>query len=145
MEMTAHDYQMMAFGKATELLFRTDRRSFNISSAYLWLMPAIKLEQIAFSEATRGYWTAYICWAYLSPETGRRMLDDPPYLAMSDWNEGHDLWIMDAVGVGNAFGPLASRIKARLGREHTTARRLIRDSRGMVTGVRKMQLHRGAP
>lgn len=136
----AYDVQMLAFGKATELLFRTSRKAFSIAAAQVWLTPPIRLQQIVFSETARGQWTSYITWAYLSADVGARMIYDPPYLELSDWNEGDQLWIIDAVGTGGAIYGLADRLKRRLGRDHRTAYRLIRDRDGRVTGVRTLPL-----
>lgn len=103
-----------------QLLFDAGRGHFSIAAAYVWIMPAIMLDQILFLRDTNGRAQGYIAWAYVSDETLARLeADDAPFLELAEWNEGCHLWVTDVViPRGGAprlrrlfFGRLPSQVK----------------------------------
>ncbi|WP_416222055.1 toxin-activating lysine-acyltransferase [Sphingomonas sanguinis] len=130
----------MALGKAADLLFKTSRRSFSLASAHLWLTPPIRLEQMAIRQDVRGSWSAYITWAFLTDEMSNEILNDPPFLHVSDWNEGENLWIIDAVALPGCMYRLAREVSRTVLRNHSSASYLIRDTSGKVIGHKSLQL-----
>lgn len=131
---------MSDFGRAVNLLFKTERKKYSIASAHLWLLPPIRISQIAYTTTRNGLWTGYATWAFLTPDTSALMANDPPYLYFSDWNEGLDLWIIDFVAPRSNAHQLARLLKQRLAPTHSRARRLVRNRRGEVIGVRSISL-----
>jgi hemolysin-activating ACP:hemolysin acyltransferase len=93
------DHFFEKLGIATRLLAESDLRG-AVKSGYIVsnIMTAIAHEQIrfGFDDAARPicFWT----WAYLAPDTERRMRSSKEAdLHLSEWNEGGNLWIMDFV------------------------------------------------
>ncbi|WP_052689302.1 toxin-activating lysine-acyltransferase [Xanthomonas albilineans] len=113
------DEYMTEVGKAIQLLMRTDRKKFSIAATYMWLWPAIRLGQIMTLRNSRGLWVAYATWAYLSPEiAARRWNSDPPYLHLSEWNEGSELWLIDFVAPFGNVRELSKLLKNKFAVEH---------------------------
>lgn len=140
-----NDIRAMQLGHAVQLLFNTPRRGFSIASAYLWLWPAIRLGQIAWTSSVSGAWTGFATWAYLSDDADKVFAsDDPPYLHVSDWNEGAHLWIMDFVAPNNNAVALSRKLKDALSPRFSTARHVVRRPDGRVSKVKTLRWERGA-
>ncbi|CAD0355999.1 MULTISPECIES: toxin-activating lysine-acyltransferase [Xanthomonas] len=132
-----------ALGLAMQLLFKTDRKKFSIAAAYVWLWPAIRLGQLVTIEDEDGVWTGYALWAYLTPETASHLvLQDPPFLPISDWNEGDQLWILDFVAMPGHHRRLARALRDRLRPHFKQAHRLVRDKTGAMLGTKTHTLRK---
>lgn len=140
-EAAINERRLAQFGSAVQLLFGTERKRFSIAAVHLWLWPAIRLSQIVATTGRGGVWTGYATWAYFSPEMSANFPKyDPPFLHISDWNEGYELWILDFVAPYGNARELANLLKRRLGGTHRQARHVVRDTTGKITGVRRLTL-----
>ena len=136
-----NDHRFAQLGQATQLLFKTNRRTYSIASAYLWLWPAVRLNQIVYTTGRGGMWTGYATWAYFTPESAMTFIkSDPPFLHISDWNEGDQLWILDVVAPLSHARSLASQLRSRLSRDFKEARHVRRNSDGNIIGTRTLCL-----
>ncbi|PPU94330.1 toxin-activating lysine-acyltransferase [Xanthomonas albilineans] len=137
------DEYMTDVGKAIQLLMRTDRKKFSIAATYMWLWPAIRLGQIMTLQTSRGLWVAYATWAYLSPEiASRRWSCDPPYLHMSEWNEGNELWLIDFVAPFGNAKELGKLLKRKFATEHERVNYVARHSAGIIMQSRSLDFGR---
>lgn len=136
-----HDHRFAQLGQAMQLLFKTERRKYSIASAYLWLWPAVRLNQIVYTAGRSGVWTGYATWAYFTSESATSFVkSDPPFLHVSDWNEGDELWIVDFVAPFGHARALAGQLRSRLSRDFKEARHVRRNSDGNVIGTRILRL-----
>ncbi|WP_372389190.1 toxin-activating lysine-acyltransferase [Xanthomonas axonopodis] len=135
------DEYMTDAGKAIQLLMRTDRRKFSVAATYMWLWPAIRLGQIMTLRNSRGLWVAYATWAYLSPEfAARRWSGDPPYLHVSEWNEGSELWLVDFVAPFGNARELSRLLRKKFTAEHERVNYVARHPVGMPMQLRSVDL-----
>ncbi|WP_308422165.1 toxin-activating lysine-acyltransferase [Dyella nitratireducens] len=136
-----NDRRFAQLGQAMQLLFKTDRRKYSIASAYLWLWPAVRLNQIVCTTGRSGVWTGYATWAYFTPEFATTFVkSDPPFLHISDWNEGYQLWILDFVAPLGHARALVSQLRSRLSRDFKEARHVVRSPDGNVIGTRILRV-----
>jgi cytolysin-activating lysine-acyltransferase len=97
-----------------------------------WIEPAVLHDQIHFFLGPDQRPTGYFTWAFLAPDTERRLISDPDVLFhISEWNEGDRLWIMDLVLVGD---DLRTRIQdvRRMFPQQSIASSIRRDEDGAV-------------
>nr|WP_244171299.1 toxin-activating lysine-acyltransferase [Xanthomonas populi] len=88
-------------------------------------------------------WTGYALWAYLTPETASHLvLQDPPFLPISDWNEGDQLWILDFVAMPGHHRRLARALRHRLRPHFKQAHRLVRDKTGAMLRTKAYTLRK---
>lgn len=74
-----------------------------------WIEPAILHDHIRFFHGEDGKPVGYFTWACLAPDVEQRLLQDPDFLLhISEWNEGHSLWLMDMVLID---GDIRERIR----------------------------------
>ena len=101
-------HQAAQLGFAVQLLLHTPRATFAMAAMSAWLIPAIRLQQIAFLfDPHSGRPRAYATWAFLTPEVSRALADDPlRLLHLSEWNEGLEPWVMDVVAPFGGAGLL---------------------------------------
>ncbi len=108
-ESPAETRKSATFGHAVRLLWSSDRREITVGSTARRLWPAVQLDQIAFLYNSKGMPSAYATWAFLTPETAERLLEDPDYLlALDEWIEGEELWLIDLVA---PFGDVANLVR----------------------------------
>ncbi len=145
--MLAADYNSPSSRRATQLgwactlLFETERRRLSIAAAYLWLWPAIRLGQIAMVFGPEGRPLAYATWAYLTPEAGEAFVrNDPPFLELSDWNEGTELWILDFVAREGGAALLARKLREILAQRFSEAHAVKRSPPGWARERKRYRL-----
>ena len=138
-----HQKRCEQVGYATELLLRTSRRSFSLSSIEYWVLPAIALRQIKFFFDVRGSPIAYIMWAFLSSEVSNRMeRDDVNVLHLSEWNEGLDLWVLDLVAPYGHARAVTTFARHQLFKDHYRVRAIRRHEDETMKRLIDHKLHR---
>ncbi|HWU78854.1 MAG TPA: toxin-activating lysine-acyltransferase [Caulobacter sp.] len=140
------DYYMVRgaqLGFATELLFETERRQFRIAAIQAQIWPAIRLGHIEFDFDLRGAPSAYLMWAFVSDEVLAELQSDPARLLhLSEWNEGHNLWLVDIVAPRGGARRLLSRLRVERFADHDVAHATRRDAGGAIRKVVNLNLRR---
>lgn len=110
----------MRFGEAVRLLYCTDRAQFMICAAHDWIIPAIFLDQIIFNRTEAGDAIGFCTWAFLSDEVAAEFRAGAVRpLHLSEWNEGINPWIIDAVNVLGNPRSMLRQLRERLGAQAT--------------------------
>ena len=100
------------FGHAMRLLWSSSRREVAVGPTARRLWPAVQLNQIAFLYNSKGMPSAYATWAFLTPETAGRVKENPNYLlALDEWIEGEELWLVDLVAPFGDVVNLARKLR----------------------------------
>jgi cytolysin-activating lysine-acyltransferase len=107
---------------------------FPIVSLKMWIDPAIITNQLEiFFDADSSNPVGYITWALLAPDVEHRWINDPKVvLHDSEWNEGHNLWIMDFLALPGYCEDIVEFIEENLFAQHSQAFSLRRDAKGVV-------------
>lgn len=107
-------------GAVVRVLLMTDRRTLDLYSLAAQLLPAIRLNQLWVLEDARRAPLGYAAWAYLSDEVSAARLRDPAHLLhASDWNEGHNLWLVDVAAPEGRLPELLRQAAPAAVRGHT--------------------------
>jgi len=86
------------YGYATCVMMDSPaHRLIQIAAIKLWTEQAILQNQIQFYFDHHSKPVGYVTWAYFTPEVSNRFLYDREFVPHpSEWNEGPELWIIDA-------------------------------------------------
>jgi cytolysin-activating lysine-acyltransferase len=103
-------------GVATSLIMDTSNyRHAQIFTIRAGIEQAIFHEQIEFYYNLKGFPIGYVVWAYLTPDTERRLLNDRDFtLHPSEWNEGNALWVLDVCYPYGSSADIRRHIKTML-------------------------------
>ena len=109
-----------SFGQLVSIMMQTRQHKFTMLADLEWMiLPAIATRQFRVAESVvpnmgMALPVAAVIWASVNDEADRRMaenLDMPVRLKPEEWRSGEHVWIIEAIGDGNAVSGMLEHLK----------------------------------